>query len=198
MRFIFPGMMWGDYGIVAIYVGNADHVSGVFVTEIREEWYIHLIDELQDIITETVFTHSWALVEGYHMVGTRILLEYDNFQRLRMPDKDLIATVATSLGKKSRTIYYAVQFARKYPDLNLLPEGKNVNWHHIVNKYLGGKETKTVKKKDILDMLYQVKVLLERERVKAYNDFGNESEFKYEFICFLQDEFDVITKEVKL
>ena len=198
---MFPGMKWGDYGIAAIYVGRCGPTGGVLMDEIREEWYIHLIDELQDIITETVFTHSWALVEGYHMVGTRILQEYDNFQRLRMPDKDLIETVATSLGKKSRTIYYAIQFARKYPDLNLLPEGKNVNWHHIVNKYLtDGKETKTVKKKDILDMLYQVKVLLERERVKAYNDFSNESEFKsrYEFICFLQDEFDVITKEVKL
>jgi len=44
--------------------------------------------------------------------------------------------VSQSLNKSKRTIERAIQFAKKYPDLNKLPEGKNTNWHTICNKYL--------------------------------------------------------------
>lgn len=49
-----------------------------------QAWYEDLVDELNDIITETSFTSRWALVEGYHQVGTRILQENDNFERAKM------------------------------------------------------------------------------------------------------------------
>ena len=78
-------------------------------------------------------------MEGYHALGKRILEEYDKAQRIRMTDKELVQCIALNLNKSERTIYRAIQFARLYPDLNLLPEGKNTNWHKICNQYLLGK-----------------------------------------------------------
>ena len=47
--------------------------------------------------------------------------------------------IAQCLNKSKRTIYQVIQFARLYPDLNLLPEGKDTSWFKICNQYLLGK-----------------------------------------------------------
>jgi hypothetical protein len=92
----------------------------------QQDNYEQLLDECKQIITECEFTSRWALVEGYHQLGTRILQE-----------KSVTVTqLAQDLNRSERTIQCAVKFAKKYPDLQLLPEGKNVSWHSIVNKYL--------------------------------------------------------------
>ena len=102
-----------------------------------QEWYIHLVKQCQAIITEAGFYSRWSLVEGYHQLGERILQEHDNFNGAKIYGQEIVQRVANSLGKSARSIYYAVQFARQYPDLNLLPEGKNTSWHAICHKYLG-------------------------------------------------------------
>ncbi len=162
-----------------------------------EQWFVSLIEDCKDILTETGFTARWALVEGYHLLGSRILQEYNNFQRLRMDDSSLIATVATSLNKRPRTIYYAVQFARQYPDLNLLPEGKDTNWHQIVNKYLTEGKDKPIKPtvSSLMNMLKDIKKLLETERLMAFQE-GQTS--RVEFIRHLQDQFDKIVGGLEL
>ena len=161
---------------------------------IVNDWYNQLIEELKDIIVEAEFTSRWALIEGYHSLGTRILQEYENFQRIRLPDSELVQRIAISLGKRKRTIYYAIQFARAYPDLNLLPEGKNISWHHVVNKYLTkGKDNVILKKSDLYKMIKDIKELLQVEWYKA-NQEGAESRKK--FIRYLQDMVDKITSEV--
>ena len=76
------------------------------------------------------------MVEGYHALGTRILQEYDNFERAEIYGKEIVSRVRTSLGKSRQTIYRAIQFAKQYPDLALLPEGKNTSWRKICNEYL--------------------------------------------------------------
>jgi len=114
-----------------------------------QEWYIHLIEELKAIIIESSFTARWSLIEGYHTLGQRLLDEFDNFKRHKIYGKQITTLVSESLGKSERTIERAVQFARQYPDLNLLPEGKNTSWHQIVNKYLP--EKKEDKKEQIKD-----------------------------------------------
>ena len=113
-------------------------------TEIIEYWYTSLIEDCKDLITEVEFTSRWTLIQGYHTLGSRILQENDNFERAKIYNQDIVQRIAESLGRKPRTIYYAIQFAREYPDLNLLPEGKNCSWHMIINKYLtsGDKENK--------------------------------------------------------
>ena len=113
-----------------------------------QEWFTHLIEQCQATITEYSFQSRWALVEGYHELGKLILAENDNFERAKIYGKKIVATVAESLGKSERTIYRAVQFAREYPDLNMLPEGKDTSWHDICVKYLpvkGEKKEKPVK-----------------------------------------------------
>ncbi len=170
--------------------------------QLNDQWYVSLIDDCKDIIVETEFTSRWTLVEGYHSLGKRILQEYENFKRVRMEDKSLVEAVAESLGKKSRTIYYAMQFAKEYPDLNLLPEAKNTSWHHIINKYLtDGTEKKVVKKADLYRMIKEIKELLEHERLESIQ-INNDDEFLHErgaehiadYFHYLQDQVNKITE----
>ena len=172
---------------------------------ITESWYNSLIEDCKDLITEVEFTSKWTLVEGYHSLGSRILQENENFDRVKIYGQDIVQRISISLGKRPRTIYYAMQFAKEYPDLNGLPEGKNTSWHHIVNKYLTDEtEKKTIKKADLYKMIKEIKELLETEwqmnhqletsgfteqEIRVYN-----VQNKGEFIHYLQDQFNKITK----
>jgi len=101
-----------------------------------EDWYQGLIEECKAIIVESAFNARWTLVEGYHQLGERILKENNNFQRAEIYGQKITQRVAASLNKSQRTIEQAIQFVKKYPDLDKVPEGKNINWRKIVNKYL--------------------------------------------------------------
>ena len=103
---------------------------------ITQNWYKSLIDDCDGIITESVFTSRWALVEGYHMLGSRILQDNENFEREKIYGKKIVSHLSQSLGKSKQTIYRAIQFVKKYPDIQKLPLGKNISWHKICNKYL--------------------------------------------------------------
>ena len=173
---------------------------------LTEFWYTSLIEDCKDLITEVEFTSRWTLIEGYHSLGFRILQENENFERAKIYGQDIVQRIAESLQKRPRTIYYAVQFAKEYPDLNLLPEGKNISWSHIVNKYLtDGTEKKTVKKTDLYRMIKEIKDLLETEYLKAHQEsirkwqevgvVNNSYEIqKVEFIRYLQDQVNKIVE----
>lgn len=76
------------------------------------------------------------MIEGYHKLGERINKEKKRFNRAGLYGKKISETIAESLGKSVRTINRAVQFYKKYPDINKLPEGKNISWSKIVRDYL--------------------------------------------------------------
>ena len=95
-----------------------------------EKWYEELISDLSNIL-ENTYRNT---VIGYHALGKRILDEYDNFERVGIYGHNISQHVAKCLAKSQRTIDYAIQFARKYPDLSSLPEG--VSWHDICNNLL--------------------------------------------------------------
>jgi len=97
----------------------------------REPWYQTLIDELKDIIVESEFTARWTIVEGWHMVGERILRDEANFTNGGYTLDGLTKRVADSLDRSQRTIEYAIQFAKAYPDLRLFPMGKEASWHGV-------------------------------------------------------------------
>lgn len=103
---------------------------------ITQDWFNALIEECDAIITETVFNSRWEVLEGYHKLGKRILEEHNNFERNKIYGQEIVQRIAKSLGKNKRTIYYAIQFAQKYADLNQLPEGKNISWHKVCTKIL--------------------------------------------------------------
>lgn len=102
----------------------------------REEWYLHLIDELKEIVVEGEFNARWTLVETYHEAGKRILEEHDNFERAKIYGQSLVKKIAESLGKSDRHVYNMMAFAKKFPDLDMLPEGKNTSWSKICKQLL--------------------------------------------------------------
>jgi len=101
-----------------------------------QEWYNALVSDCHDIMKEAVFISRWALVEGYHSLGKRILEEHDNFERAKIYGEKIVQGLAESLNMSSRILWYAMQFVQKYPDLNKVPEGKNITWNKIITKYL--------------------------------------------------------------
>jgi len=108
-----------------------------------EKWYSALVSDCHDIMTEAVYISRWALVEGYHSMGKRILEEHDNFERNKIYGEKIVQGLAESLNMSSRILWYSMQFVQKYPDLNKVPEGKNITWNKIITKYLPTSKEKT-------------------------------------------------------
>src|SRR3989344_827604 len=105
----------------------------------KHEWYREMILDCRAIITEKVFISRMELIQGYHMLGKRILEENENFEREKIYGNKIVQHVANSMGKSRRTIAYSLQFVKQFPDITLLPGGKNISWHKICSKVLQGK-----------------------------------------------------------
>lgn len=103
---------------------------------IKNDWYDELVKDCQSIITETVFNSRWALVEGYHQLGERILEDELKIKKGGSSLRDTLQGLAKLLNTSERTLYYSVEFVRKYPKLDKVPEGKNISWNKIITKYL--------------------------------------------------------------
>lgn len=102
----------------------------------QEEWYQSLIEDCQAILTEGIWNYRLTLIKTYHLLGDRILEDKDNFTKGGYTIDGMSSHVATSLGKSQRTIERAIQFRQKFPELDMLPEGKNISWHKICNTLL--------------------------------------------------------------
>jgi N6-adenosine-specific RNA methylase IME4 len=101
------------------------------ITIQNEDWYQALSDECSAIITETVFVSRWTMIEGHHKLGKRIIEDSD-----KAPITELVKRVSVTIGKSERMLWKSVQFARKYPDINDLPDGKNISLRKIFNELL--------------------------------------------------------------
>ena len=71
--------------------------------ETQEEWYQALIEDCKAIIVEAVFNSRWALVEGYHQVGERIVTD-KNFQKYAKGNYSSFQGLGKNLGIAVRTI----------------------------------------------------------------------------------------------
>lgn len=87
------------------------------------------VDEIRQIFTEGEFNHRMALIETYHAVGKVIC-------GINANRSDLLQALAPQVGKSVRSLWYATKFYDMYPDLDMLPEGKNVSMNKIITKYL--------------------------------------------------------------
>lgn len=102
-----------------------------------------LIDDCTAIWVENDFLSRWHRIKAYHEIGTRILEEGTSY------GERTVTLVAESIGKSTRNVYRAIEFAKLFPNLDLLPEGKNTTWYQIIHRFLpeqlGGvnKETNT-------------------------------------------------------
>jgi len=101
----------------------------------NQEWYNLLINDCKSIITEAVHNSRWDLIQGYHQLGERIATE-NNLDRKEVYGKNILSDLSKSIGISERTLYRAIQFYEKYPDLNTVPEGKNISWNKIITLYL--------------------------------------------------------------
>lgn len=109
------------------------------ITIQNTEWYNQLVEDTRAIIIETEFSARWALVEGYHELGKRILEDQARFEESGY-GKKIVQCIGESLGKSENTIYYAIQFAKKFPELEALPQGKDTSWYRICNELLPSKK----------------------------------------------------------
>ena len=103
---------------------------------IKAEWYVHLIEECKSIIIEAVFTSRWALVEGYWKLGERIREEKGLKKWVQNEVGEVLQGLAKDLSISTRTLYYSLQTYDKYPELDKIPEGKNISWNKLITKYL--------------------------------------------------------------
>ena len=108
---------------------------------INSEWFKHLVDELKTNIIERRYRIASELLELKWYIGDRILQDIGSFERSKVYGKQVVMLVSESLNCSERELYRCIQFRKKYPDLDNLPEGKKISWHKIVNKYLSNKPT---------------------------------------------------------
>jgi len=182
------------------------------------EWYTALIEELSACIVETSFNARDAIIQGKHFIGKEILAHEEQFSKAGYLKASEV--IANSLGKSQRDIEQCIQFARKYPDLSKLPQGKAISWHYISQELLPEHTqdtpesvTKPITKADLLLILKEIKILLqhawETEHQESVRNDISPSEnidwLKYKeiheekgiTIRYLQDQFDKITQGVK-
>jgi len=109
-------------------------------TDLKEqEWYQNLVDDCQTIIIERGLRARMEVIEGYHELGKRIQTDV-NFKKYAKGRGETVNNLAKDIGISGTTLYCAMQFYEKYPDvskaLGTFEEGKNISWFKIVNKYL--------------------------------------------------------------
>ncbi len=174
-------------------------------TEITESWYNSLINDLTEIvdgIVEDKFNLAWSMISGHHQIGLRILRENDNFERSKVYGKKIVQRIAESIGRSERTVYLSIKLAQLYPDINMLPEGKDVTWGKVITKYLTDGTEKT-KKLSPTAMVQEIKKLLETEYLKAHQEAVEmgaiiENDKLCAFIRYLQDQFNKIIQGVEV
>ncbi len=159
-----------------------------------------LIEECRDIIVEKTFESRWSLIEGYHLLGERITKD-DNFQKYAKTNQSSLQGLAQNLNIGERTLYYAIQFYEKYPDLSLLPNGKAISWSQVITKYLPQStesKSKPLSRADLIKILKEIKALLETELSKELQLVNNGeiaiNKSNVEFIRYLQDQIEKIEK----
>lgn len=128
--------------------------------DIQESWYEPWIEELKALITEGEFNARWSLIETYHRLGKEILAKHDHFDRAKVYGEEIVQRVGVSLGRSQSTIWYAVQFAKKYPELSKLPGGKEMSWRKVLALLPGG-EKKVEPTGRYLDLVALKKILID-------------------------------------
>lgn len=94
--------------------------------------YENMIEDLRSIVVKTENDARLIVIEGYHELGTQMI-------KYGLNKPEFLTQVAQDLGKSKRTIYRVLQFVEMFPDLSQLPDGLDISWHKICNKYLIGK-----------------------------------------------------------
>jgi len=103
-------------------------------------WLQSLADDVIAIHTEGIFISRWAVIETYHAIGRRIATD-EGWKKWGRGNAEKLSHVTELTGIGERDIRRAIQFYEKYPTetaelIKLLPDGKNISWHKVVNNLL--------------------------------------------------------------
>lgn len=115
--------------------------SPVTVTDLSYPWYQNLVRDLQDItnnyrdsLKQYKFLIEEELKEYYYTLGTRILSEMHQFNKVKIKETAAYHMIQEALCfKGERTVQRIVQFVKKYPNKEDIPP---VAWHVICNELL--------------------------------------------------------------
>jgi len=108
----------------------------------KDEKYHAFVEEIKSTITEAVHNSRWTLIEGYWLVGKLMRKEY------KKEITNLLQALALDIGTSERTLWYALKTYDTYPDMNKLPEGKNISWNKLITKYLSTSKKSKSKNED--------------------------------------------------
>src|SRR5690349_4099313 len=110
----------------------------------------HVADEIKSRLTEGVFQSRWGLIETYHDIG-RIMAE--TIAEEKISANELVQGLGQYIERGRSTLHYALQFYKKFPDLNQLPDGKNASWNKVILMLSGGNAEKKAEHTDLRDVL---------------------------------------------
>ena len=106
-----------------------------------EEVLTDLISEVKSILVETQYSLQQTVIQRYHELGStfiRYKAVLDSLEE-KTATKDIVLMLAQAVGQSERTIYFAIAFASKYPNLEMLPaehQGKNSSFARIKSDLL--------------------------------------------------------------
>ncbi len=110
-------------------VSQLEHEWGFsYNTLAQDKWVARKID--WSIRIDKIPFRHYQVIAFYELADQKIWIkkildENDNFERKKIYGKKICQYIGNSLSKSRQTIQYVIQFVKKYPDLNKLPEGKN-------------------------------------------------------------------------
>jgi hypothetical protein len=93
---------------------------------VMTEEYGSLIEDIKATMTEGIYNYRQTLLETYHEIGKLISSQHDAS----------VQQISKDSGISQRTLERCVQFYKKFPRMEDLPEGKNISWNKVVNLLL--------------------------------------------------------------
>lgn len=108
--------------------------------------YQLLITECDSCLTEAESTAKATIVEAWHYVGECIR----KFEGVEI--SKLVKRVADDIQRSERAVWLGVQIYDKYPDLNSLPEGKNISLRKLQRVYLLGIDAEECKHEKVREL----------------------------------------------
>jgi hypothetical protein len=103
------------------------------------DWYDLLVTDCHAIVTERLYRSRQEIIEGWHEVGRRIATD-ENYKKHAHGNSEIKKRLAVDIGASVKTLYFAIQFFEKYPELSpaleSFEEGKNISWRKIIQNHL--------------------------------------------------------------
>ena len=117
----------------------------------KNDIYQTLLEDIRDVIIEKGTEARVAVIETKWLIGKDIVDSLVKLKRFEY-GKSIVEQLANDLKISASGLYKCLQFYKRVPTatfdeaLSKLPEGKNLSWHKITQKYLP--DIKTNKNKD--------------------------------------------------